>query len=119
VLVVDDDVGVGRLLGLILQEDHDVVVAASGQEALARIAVRVPDVVLSDLMMPGMTGIELHAAIAASHPALARRMLFTTGGAYTPETQAFVTAMGERVLAKPVSVATIRAAVAAVIASPG
>jgi CheY-like chemotaxis protein len=101
VLVVDDDPVIASIFGRVLEEHHEVAVTHSGREALAAIAVREPDVILCDLMMPAMTGIELHATIAAERPALAERMLFVTGGAFTASVQAFVGAMRERILLKP------------------
>ncbi len=112
VLLVDDDPLVLRLFGALIGEDHDVVLAASGREALARIDVDPPDVIVTDLMMPEMTGVELHAAVKERDAALAARMLFVTGGAFTPSAQAFVTAMADRVLFKPVAPADLLAAVA-------
>ncbi len=102
VLIVDDDVRLLRLFGRLLSKAFDVRTATGGDEALAHIASSPPDVVVCDLMMPGMTGIELHARVQASDPALASRFLFITGGAFTPGAQEFVIAMGERVLCKPI-----------------
>lgn len=112
VLVVDDEPIVARMLGRTLADDHDVTVVTSGAEALAAIEAAPPDVIVSDIMMPGISGIELHERVRARWPALADRMIFVTGGAFTPATQAFVAAMGERVLLKPFDPARLLAAVA-------
>jgi len=58
VLVVDDDKMIHTLLARILQEDYRVVAAASGEEALEKAAECTPDVVLLDIMMPGIDGYE-------------------------------------------------------------
>jgi FixJ family two-component response regulator len=42
------------------------------------------EVILRDMMMPGMNGVEFHRWLGAHHPALARRVVFVTGGAFTP-----------------------------------
>jgi hypothetical protein len=112
VLIVDDDERVGRALTAILRADHDVVFITSPLAAQARLAAESFDVVVFDLMMPELTGMELHAAIARTHPELAARALFVTGGAFTGETQAFVAAMGDRVLVKPVRAPELKAAIA-------
>jgi len=60
VLVVDDEQRVRRLLQTALTErGYDVTTAASGEEALAAIAKRQPDIILLDLIMPGMSGLDV------------------------------------------------------------
>ncbi len=60
VLVVDDDVEVRELVEYTL-EDCEVRTVASGQEALRAVAVQQPDVVILDIMMPGMSGLDVLA----------------------------------------------------------
>jgi CheY-like chemotaxis protein len=48
------------------------------------------DVILCDLMMPDLTGMDLHAELTATAPEVARRMVFLTGGAFTPAARAFM-----------------------------
>ena len=60
VLVVDDEQRVRRLLQTALTErGYDVTTAASGEEALTAIAKRQPDIILLDLIMPGMSGLDV------------------------------------------------------------
>ncbi|HEX6245585.1 MAG TPA: response regulator, partial [Polyangiales bacterium] len=66
------------------------------------------DAVLCDVMMPEMTGVELYATLERCRPELAERMLFITGGAFTPSTQEFVQAMADRCLAKPFDIRELR-----------
>jgi CheY-like chemotaxis protein len=66
VLVVDDDRDVRELLAeLLTQEGYHVIMAASAEEALARTETVIPDLIVSDLMMPGMDGAELLARLAS------------------------------------------------------
>ncbi len=60
VLIVDDDPG-GRetLEALLLREGYELLFAANGQEALEQAAIHLPDLVLLDVMMPGMDGFEV------------------------------------------------------------
>lgn len=58
-LVVDDNPDLLQFVASELASDFAVTTASDGREALEQIAGRVPDVILSDLMMPGMDGIEL------------------------------------------------------------
>jgi signal transduction histidine kinase/CheY-like chemotaxis protein len=83
VLVIDDEVAVGRTLALVLGSEHEVTVMTSAAESLALIrkeGSEVFDAVLCDLVMPGMTGLELFQAVQREHPELAARFLFMTGG---------------------------------------
>ncbi len=68
ILVVDDTPHNVKLLGdLLAAQGHEVVTAASGPEALARVETERPDLVLLDVVMPGMSGYEVCARIRA-HP---------------------------------------------------
>ena len=72
ILVVDDDPALRALIRLVLEaEGHEVADAPSGERALARVAENPPDLVLLDLMMPGMDGWrfldELHLRGLRSH----------------------------------------------------
>jgi two-component system, NarL family, response regulator LiaR len=71
VLLVDDHTVVRRGLRLVFELEDDLEVvgeAADGREALARVAELRPDVVVMDLLMPGMNGVEATRAIRAAHP---------------------------------------------------
>ncbi|MGC3999919.1 MAG: response regulator [Anaeromyxobacter sp.] len=112
VLVVDDDPLVGSALSRALASQHEVTVMQDAQAALGRLTGGESfDVILCDLLMPAMTGMELHAAIAARAPALAERMVFLTGGAYTDAARAFVEQAGVTCVEKPFELAGLRALV--------
>jgi CheY-like chemotaxis protein len=59
------------------------------------------DAILCDLMMPDMTGMELFEAIGKLDDAQAKRMIFMTGGAFTPRARAFLDASKNPRLDKP------------------
>jgi CheY-like chemotaxis protein len=104
ILVVDDDAFVLRVLRAVLEEAHDVYVAEDGQVALARLrAGEVFDLVLCDLMMPRVTGMEVYAAVAAELPALRDRFLVITGGSSDVRAAAFLAKREVPVLLKPFS----------------
>jgi ligand-binding sensor domain-containing protein/signal transduction histidine kinase/CheY-like chemotaxis protein len=103
VLVVDDDPLVSSALRRTLAREHDVEVVVSSKQALQILLSPqgLFDVVLCDLMMPEMTGMELHAQLSAAEPARAERMVFVTGGAYTPAAQSFLERVPNPRLEKP------------------
>jgi CheY-like chemotaxis protein len=102
VLVVDDEPRMGKALERLLAPDHEVAVAGGAREALGLVERgETWDVVLCDLMMPGMSGMDLHAELARRAPALAGRLVFMTGGAYTQEAQDFLARVPNRRLEKP------------------
>jgi CheY-like chemotaxis protein len=68
ILVIDDEPLVADVVAEALRlEDHDVVVACSGEEGLRIIAENPPDAVFLDIIMPGMDGIEVLRAIREWH----------------------------------------------------
>jgi CheY-like chemotaxis protein len=113
VLIVDDDANVARTFALLLKADHDVVVSLEPRAVVERIFTGEHfDVIFCDLMMPGMTGMDLHGVIAESHPEQARRMVFVTGGAFTPAARAFVGSVPNTFLEKPFDKSAVDAVLA-------
>jgi PAS domain S-box-containing protein len=109
VLVVDDDSALGASLARILSKEHDVTHVAAGREALERLLGGEHfDVVLCDLMMPEMTGMELHAELARTLPLVGERFVFMTGGAFTPTAQAFLDRVPNTRLHKPFNLQELR-----------
>ena len=59
VMVIDDQPGIRRLLAEVLQEDgYNVAIAANGHEALQKVKEITPQLILMDMKMPGMDGLE-------------------------------------------------------------
>lgn len=59
ILVVEDDVDILSFIGLELMEDYQVMQAVDGRDGLQKALEHIPDLVVTDLMMPGMNGFEL------------------------------------------------------------
>ncbi len=60
VLVVDDEPGIGKVLSIKLRLDgYDVITTTSGAEAIEFIRTQKPDIVLLDILMPDVTGMEV------------------------------------------------------------
>ncbi|HOG45586.1 MAG TPA: GAF domain-containing protein [Anaerolineae bacterium] len=113
VLVVEDEVEIGRLEARFLERlGYRVTVVNEARAALRALADEYPDVILTDLKMPGMDGREFFAALQHSNPELARRVIFVTGDTVSPDTQAFLSQTGRPHLAKPFSLDDVRALVA-------
>ncbi len=111
VLVVDDERAVGVILGRVLSH-HDVTTVTSAREALDLIdGGRSFDLILSDLMMPGMSGMEFYDTVARERAEVAERMVFMSGGAFTPSARAFLDRVPNERLEKPFNLATIRGVV--------
>jgi CheY-like chemotaxis protein len=113
ILVVDDEPLVRTVLERTLRDEHEVVTCGGAREALDLLdhGERF-DLVFSDLLMPGLTGMDLHAELTRSHPALAQRVVFLTGGAYTEAARAFLAQPGMECVEKPFDLESIRQVIA-------
>jgi PAS domain S-box-containing protein len=112
VLVIDDEPLVRTFLGRALSPDHDVTVESHAEEALAHIRAGTRfDVILCDVMMPQMTGIDLYNAILRIAPDQAARMIFVTGGAFTGRAQDFLHKTPNAHIEKPFEVRKLRSMV--------
>ncbi|GMV38683.1 MAG: hypothetical protein AMXMBFR64_03990 [Myxococcales bacterium] len=102
ILVIDDEPFIGRVVARSLSGDHDVTVSSSGGEALSVLRTGQSfDLILCDLMMPGMTGMDLFEAIEAEWPAMVDRVVFLTGGAFTARARTFLSGRQGRLIDKP------------------
>jgi PAS domain S-box-containing protein len=113
ILVVDDEPMMCRALARMLGSEHETLSTTDPRDAVRRIESGERfDLVLSDVAMGGMTGIELYGRLARTSPELAERMLFMTGGALTQSAAAFLDGLPGRVLEKPLTADVVRSAVA-------
>lgn len=102
ILVVDDEPLLRTVIRKGLHAEHDVVLAEGGKQALGRLAGGERfDLILCDLMMPEMTGFELHEALVRTDPVQAGRMVFMTGGAFTAKAVGFLDGIPNPRLEKP------------------
>jgi PAS domain S-box-containing protein len=102
VLVVDDEILVCDTAAHMLGGEHDVVGVTGGEAALSLLrAGQRFDVILCDLMMPQMTGIDFFAALRSFDPAVQPSVVFMTGGAFTPRARTFLSTVRNPSLEKP------------------
>jgi PAS domain S-box-containing protein len=91
ILVVDDEETIRSLVSTLLtQSGHTVDATGDATEALARLDSAVYDLVLMDIRMPGMSGMELYGKITEKHPELADKFIFITGDTSDTTTRAFL-----------------------------
>ena len=108
VLVVDDDPTIGNALARALR-GYEVVVVESARAALDRVVAGDRfELVLCDLMMPDMSGMDLYEEVVRLVPEQARRFVFVTGGAVTTRARDFVRTVPNLVLTKPFDLRKIR-----------
>ena len=109
VLVVDDEPGVLSLIRRALSGENDVKTASGGAEALAELdSGERFDVVLLDLMMPGINGMDVHAEVRRRWPEAEPRLVFVTGGACSPKAQEFLKHTRALTLSKPIDAKALR-----------
>jgi CheY-like chemotaxis protein len=108
VLVIEDEPALGRVLQRLLVP-HRVTVMTRAAEALARLAAgEAFDLILCDLMMPEMTGMEFHVQLLRMSPQIAERVVFMSGGAFTPDAQEFLESTANRTIGKPIDTNQLR-----------
>ena len=103
ILVVDDERFILKSLQRILEDDYAVITVLGGQAALDILAKQdgQVDVILCDLSMPTVDGADLYHKIAEIYPGLEERIIFMTGGAYTPGVKEFIARVKNVCLKKP------------------
>lgn len=110
VLVIDDEPMMARAVQRLLDGEHDVVITSDPVSAVEQVLAGARfDAVLCDLMMPTMTGMEVHEAISRIDAEQARRMVFMTGGAFTPRAIRFLETVDNPRIEKPLEHAALRA----------
>jgi len=72
--------------------------------------------VFCDLMMPGLSGMDLYARVRERHPKLADRFVFMTGGAFTVKSQRFLDATSNPRIEKPFDADRVHAVVEEILA---
>jgi two-component system NtrC family sensor kinase len=119
-LVVDDEPLILDLL-VDMFDDQDVHVdtAANGSEACRKVRERAYDVVITDVRMPKMNGIDLYSEILALRPEMEGRVIFMTGDLADEGTTRFLAGVNARSIGKPLDIPEVLAVVAETIERGG
>jgi signal transduction histidine kinase len=113
ILIVDDEETLARAIERSLRPDHDVVVVMRAKEALTLIEGGERfDVILTDVMMPEMTGMDMYERLRQVAPEQAEHVVFLTGGAFTPAAREFLDSVPNPIIEKPFEPKSLRAVIA-------
>ena len=108
VLIVEDEEAVRRpMVRYLTRRGAEVDEAADGVEGLARLRAQAANVILADLRMPRMGGVELYSQLEEERPELAARVLFLSGDVSQLAQPGNTPVPRERVLVKPVELAEL------------
>jgi len=121
ILIIDDEPKVAEAVRDMFGIGHETKIVTSGGEALA-LLMQEPDdkhfdIILCDLHMPDISGMELHSKLNENRPATAERMIFMTGGTFTERSREFVRRVSNPCIDKPIETQRLRELVATTIAS--
>jgi DNA-binding response OmpR family regulator len=112
VLIIEDEVVLAKWLARLLGKSFDVLTVFSGQDGLDAWVEKGPfDVVLCDLMLPVVSGMQVHRKLQSLAPGSEDRIVFMTGGAFTHATESFLENITNPRLEKPFDVPTLLATV--------
>lgn len=118
ILIAEDDDAVREFVARALAlQGHEVTAVMDGGKALEALAAAPYDLLLTDIVMPGMDGIALALKVAKNHPALP--VLLMTGYAAERQRAHNLDALICRVLLKPFTLKEVCGAVAEVLADRG
>jgi CheY-like chemotaxis protein len=118
ILVVDDEEMIVELYLQLLQAlGHSIDTASTGLEALRKIQERDYDLVITDIKMPRMSGIQLYEKTMEIKPAMRRRFIFITGDMNSLTSRQFSTVTDNPCLLKPVNIEKIEATIREVLAA--
>jgi CheY-like chemotaxis protein len=107
--VVDDEPAVRQLLSEVLTEEgHGVETVDNADDALEMISNRRYGLILLDIKMPGMTGIELYKRIQKIARSLGRRIVFITGDVIGTDTQEFLAKTNAHYINKPFDIKQLK-----------
>jgi len=120
VVLIDDDKALRRSLRIALERSgHEIVEAANGREGLAAFAIQPADIVVTDIVMPELEGVELIQAIRKMSPRVPIIAISGGGRGKSADYLRLATFFGAtQALEKPFTIDALRAAIAALLGPP-
>ncbi|MFT7620486.1 MAG: CheY-like chemotaxis protein [Planctomycetota bacterium] len=120
ILCIDDDQSTLDTYGMILGLDnHKVTPAANGKSGFRALEEDTYDVILCDLRLPDINGMEFHRRLVASNPGAANSVVFVTGDLMNEESQAYLTSAQRPYLIKPFEIEELRVAIRVALNAQG
>jgi CheY-like chemotaxis protein len=120
ILIIDDEPSVLRAYRRLLAPRHCVVLTGGGAEGLDLIARGEHfDVVICDVMMPQVDGPMFHDALRQKHAALLARVIFCSGGAFTPRAREFLQQVKNPFIQKPIDASVLEEAIQSLLHADG
>ncbi len=109
ILIVDDETALAMALKKVLEREHHVTAVTTGRAALdLLLGSGCFDVVICDVLMPGISGIDLYRELASQRPAIAGRIIFMSGASSMPRVAEFFGTISNERIDKPVDLAHLR-----------
>lgn len=118
VLIVDDDLKSTKLLSMLIGNQDSIETASDGMEGLKKINGQRFDLIISDVHMPGMNGIEMYIEAKKSDPKIKDRLLFLSATS-NPEMISFFKEHNLVYMGKPSPVTQIRKVMREIINKKG
>ncbi|MFC1949475.1 MEDS domain-containing protein [Chloroflexota bacterium] len=108
ILVVDDDPTVQEFITAVLTEEgHEVEIVDNGNDAMEKLSDEEYDVILLDIKLPGMSGIEIYEQLQISSKSLTGKVIFITGDVMSVDTMDFIKSAQTSYIAKPFDAAQL------------
>lgn len=101
ILAVDDEPLNLMILKELFEDTHDITLVESGEEAMEQIANKVPDIILLDVMMPGIDGIEVCKQVRAKPELKDIKVIMVSGKAMESDIQKGMDAGANHYVGKP------------------
>jgi DNA-binding NtrC family response regulator len=114
ILIIDDEPRLAQAVRDMIGDGHETRVVTTGNDALQILTEEQDgpfDLILCDLHMPGISGMDLHQKMTELRPAVAERMIFMTGGTFSERSREFVGRVNNTFIDKPVDMQQLRAMV--------
>jgi CheY-like chemotaxis protein len=117
ILVVDDNINFLQLSEFALSNDHDILTASDGQEGIEKARKENPDLILLDVMMPRISGIEMLRTLLAEEETRSIPVIIMTASHFDPSTEmVFKLEMNVKgFLQKPCPVSVLKEAIIAAV----